>query len=260
MLRFLIAFTLLALLVGINGSSAQEAAQSWGHLKGQIVYAGQGIPAQAPFKAAQAAGIACIAKMPPVDEEYVVDAKTGGLKWVYVLLVDPKNPKNAIPVHPEVAKNLPKKVSFDQPCCTFEPHLLGVVQGQTVEAKNSAPFAHNVNVQGGDLQPNLNPILPPGKSLDIPQPGQEGWKSHHLPVPVTCTIHPWMKMHVRVAPHPYFAVTDAQGNWEIKNAPAGTWNLYIWHEGKGHGPGGKAGVPIVVAADKTTDAGVTKIP
>lgn len=255
MLRCFTAFALLALLGATGLSPAQEAAPAWGHLKGQIVFAGPGVPVQAPFKAALAAGIGCLAKMPAVDEEYVVDKQTGGLKWVFVCLVDPKNPRNAIPVHPAVAKALPKKVSFDQPCCTFEPHLLGVVQGQIVEAKNGAAFAHNVKVDGGDLQPSLNQVIPPAKSLDIP-----GWKAHHLPVPISCTIHPWMKMHLRIAAHPYFAVTDDKGNWEIKNAPAGDWNLYIWHEGKGHGPGGKAGVPITVVADKTTDAGVTKIP
>jgi hypothetical protein len=145
-------------------------------------------------------------------------------------------------------------VSFDQPCCAFEPHVLGVVDGQIVEVKNSAPFPHNVNVFGGAVNPKLNETVPPGKSLDI-----EGWKASTTPVPVQCVIHPWMKMYIRVFPHPYFAVTDAQGNWEIKDAPAGKWNLVVWHEGQGWGPGGKAGTPVVIAANMVTNAGVTKV-
>jgi hypothetical protein len=47
------------------------------------------------------------------------------------------------------------------------------------------------------------------------------------------TIHDWMRGYVRVFDHPYFAVTDANGRFEIKDAPAGNWRLVVWQESVG---------------------------
>ncbi len=64
-----------------------------------------------------------------------------------------------------------------------------------------------------------------------------------------------MRAWVRVYDHPYHAVTDADGKFELKNAPAGKYNLVIWHEGVGWVNGGKLGKPITIKADGETDAG-----
>ena len=42
------------------------------------------------------------------------------------------------------------------------------------------------------------------------------WTPYHLPVSVSCSIHPWMKARVFCFAHPYFAITDENGNFEIK--------------------------------------------
>ena len=36
-----------------------------------------------------------------------------------------------------------------------------------------------------------------------------------------------------VLDHPYFAVTDEKGNFEIKNVPAGTQKVVVWQEAVG---------------------------
>jgi len=58
----------------------------------------------------------------------------------------------------------------------------------------------------------------------------EDIKARPTPILVTCSIHGWMKNYIRVFDHPYFAVTDADGNFEIKNIPAGNHRLVIWHD------------------------------
>lgn len=218
MLRCLTAFALLALLVATGLSPAQGPAPAWGDLKGQCVRDGSGVP------------------------------------WAFVALVDPNNPKAALPVHPEVTKTLPKKVTLDTPGDRFEPHALGVVAGQIVEVTNTSPRAHNVKFDGGDLNPSPCQIVAPRRSFEV-----AGWKAATQTVPVSCTINPMLQGYLRVYAHPYFCVTDAQGNFEIKNAPAGTWNLVVWHEDKGYGPGGKQGVPVKIGAGKQLDVGVTKL-
>jgi hypothetical protein len=62
-----------------------------------------------------------------------------------------------------------------------------------------------------------------------------------------------MDGYVRVFDHPYFAVTDADGKFEIKNAPVGKYRIVYWHEAVGlrGGRAGRFGEPIEIAGPKT---------
>jgi hypothetical protein len=53
---------------------------------------------------------------------------------------------------------------------------------------------------------------------------------HEVPMKVACDIHPFMAMHVCVVDHPFYAVTDAAGKFEMKNLPPGNYVLGVWHE------------------------------
>jgi hypothetical protein len=56
---------------------------------------------------------------------------------------------------------------------------------------------------------------------------------------------------MRVFDHPYFAITDQDGKFEIKDAPVGKWRIVYWHElGFHKGREGILGFPIEVKADK----------
>ena len=76
----------------------------------------------------------------------------------------------------------------------------------------------------------------------------------NVPVGFECGMHPWMKGQVRVFEHPYFAVTDDDGKFEIKDVPAGTWRIVTWHEeGLHKGKAGILGIPF------TTTGAVTEL-
>jgi hypothetical protein len=43
--------------------------------------------------------------------------------------------------------------------------------------------------------------------------------------------HVWMNGQVFVVAHPYYSVTDENGNFELTDVPPGEYQLVAWHEG-----------------------------
>jgi hypothetical protein len=227
---------------------ADEPA-GWGTVKGQIVWGGGDLPTPKPVEAVKTHQdrAACEAKGPVVSEEWVINKENNGIRWAFVWLAPEGNGK--LPIHPSLVELKEKEVSIDQPCCQFEPRVVGVRQGQVLVVKNSAPIVHNVFWNGG--------IKNPGNNLIIPAKGQpviiKNLNPDKFPIKLECSIHRWMTGWVRVFDHPYFAVTDADGKFEIPQAPAGKYRLVVWHEGCGWGPTGREGRPIDIKKDGTTE-------
>jgi hypothetical protein len=95
--------------------------------------------------------------------------------------------------------------------------------GTPIHLKSSDGVSHNVNIQLRGL--NQNPSMPAGATLTItPDTAERG------PGPVNCNIHTWMTAYWLVLEHPYFAVTDKDGNYEIKDAPSGEQKVVVWQE------------------------------
>jgi hypothetical protein len=69
---------------------------------------------------------------------------------------------------------------------------------------------------------------------------------------IQCDFHPWMKAYIFVMDHPYFAVTNAKGEYSIKGLPAGKYTLTAWHEEIG-----EQDAEIVVDATGAARAGFT---
>jgi len=49
-------------------------------------------------------------------------------------------------------------------------------------------------------------------------------------VPLECNVHGWMHAWLAVLPHPFFAVSGADGSFSIKGLPPGTYTIEAWHE------------------------------
>lgn len=117
-------------------------------------------------------------------------------------------------------------VLIDQKKMTFIPHMTVVQQGTTADFLNSDPVGHNVywpSISGNKkLTHNLG-TWPKGekKSFQFNDLGT---------APLLCNVHPEMSGYVVVAPTPYFAVTDKEGNFEIKDVPPGHYMLKTWSE------------------------------
>ncbi len=138
---------------------------------------------------------------------------------------------------------------IDQKGLMFQPHILAVEQGTTVEFLNSDSVAHNVfwiSVGGNKkLGHNLG-TWPKGEKrpFKFDNPGA---------VPLLCNVHPEMSGYVVVSPTPYFATTDKSGEYKIENVPDGSYTVVAWHEGAKN-----QSKPVTVAGDSKADFTLSK--
>ncbi|MCA9071590.1 MAG: hypothetical protein KDA84_21840, partial [Planctomycetaceae bacterium] len=161
------------------------------------------------------------------DEELIVNRKTRGLKNV-VLWLEPMSADDPLPVHSSYNKSADAKIQFDNAECRFEPHICVLRTTQTLVIGNKDKINHNVAAFFFKNDP-FNENAPIGGTVEKQLP-----KSERLPAKVTCPIHAWMQGYIILKDHPYVAVTDDNGEFELKNLPVGEWTLRVWHEKPGY--------------------------
>jgi hypothetical protein len=176
----------------------------------------------------------------PPQEFLLVDPGTKGIKNVVIFLRD------ASRIH-DSAKPKNDSVVFDQKVCVFLTHVAALTVGQALDIRNSDPTGHNTNIP----EMSFNQLIPAGGS--IPFPVQ---KESAMPLAVNCSIHPWMRAYVMARKNGYFAVTDAQGRFEIPNVPAGEpLEFQVWHESGGGPSSGLVGTTPEAADVKWSNRG-----
>jgi plastocyanin len=232
-------------------ATAQPAGQ-WSTVKGQVVYPeGKAVPERKKLDVTQDKAH-CLSKGDILDESLVVNPKNRGIKNVVVWLrpdnMDPRATLDKEQIHPSDANRKVETVSIDQPVCMFSPRITIARVGDTIEAKNSAPVAHNffwTSANNGEY----NVTIPANSAWKMPQ----ALVPEASPIQYKCTIHPWMTGYVRIYDHPYYAVTDEDGKFTIKNAPTGKFRMIVWHEKAGFlgGKEGRFGMPIEIGGETT---------
>jgi hypothetical protein len=241
----------IGLFFAIAPAAAGKDDGAWGTIKGQVVLDADAVPDPKTLNIDKDQNH-CLSKGPILSEVLVVNKKNKGVRWVFVWL-EPEAGDPPLKVHPNLMAIKVKQVEVDQPCCQFIPHALALREGQVLVAKNSAPIAHNINWTGGSKNPGDNVIIQPGGSVNI-----GNLVADKYPVKFQCNIHAWMGGWVRVFDHPYFALTDENGKFEIKQAPAGTYRVRGWQEGVGYVPDRK-GIAITIKGNEVTDTGDIKM-
>lgn len=233
--------------VGTPVSTAVASIDGWSNVKGQIVFGGDVIPKAEESKVTADQGH-CLAKGPLLDKIWDVNPSNKGLAGIVVFILPERDEKLA--VHPDLQAT-PAPFVLDQPHCVFTPRVFAIRAGQTINAKNPDPVAHNVVVKG--LKNDLNVQVPPGTDKELKLAAETN------AVSVACGSHPWMKGFGWCFDHPYFAVTDKDGKFEIKNVPAGNRKIVIWHE-TGYLPGysKRDNKTLNLAAGSTVDLGTVK--
>jgi plastocyanin len=138
---------------------------------------------------------------------------------------------------------------IDQKGLLFQPHVAAVPVGATVEFLNSDKVAHNIfwpAISGNKKMSHNMGTWPSGQKREFKfdTPGV---------VPLLCNVHPEMSAYIVVTPTPYFALTDAEGNYKIANLPEGQYTVSAWHEGMK-----VQSKPVKVAGDAALDFSLSK--
>jgi plastocyanin len=182
-----------------------------GTLSGKVSFAGT---APAPEKVKVAADPKCQSMHPQGLTKQTVQVKDGGLAHVFVWV---KNAPGGQPAPTEAAV-------LDQQGCEYHPHVVGVRTGQPIKITNSDDTLHNIHPK-----PTINAEFNVGQA----RKGMESVKTfdkQEIMIPVGCDVHPWMRSYISVVGHPYFAVTKDDGTYEIKDLPAGEYEVEAYHE------------------------------
>ena len=115
-------------------------------------------------------------------------------------------------------------VTIDQKGCWFHPRVMGIQVGQVFHVTNSDPVTHNIHPLA-----QINREWNHSQGAGDPQLTRRFIKQEVM-VPVKCNIHSWMHAFIGVLPHPYFAVSNEKGSFELPNVPAGNYVVAAWHE------------------------------
>ncbi len=148
------------------------------------------------------------------DLERLLVAPNGGISNTVVFL---KNITRGKAMDLPVSRRL-----LNQKTCRYEPHILLVPVQAILTVRDSDPLLHTVQMSGS-ADYNL-PFVLAGQEITRPMTREGG-------VSLRCNVHVWMNGEMIVASHPYYAVTDQDGNFELTNVPPGDYEIVAWHEG-----------------------------
>lgn len=159
-------------------------------------------------------------------------AVCGSSQQAHMYIISPANEvKNVLVIVEDVKKGkaVPKAdLTIDNNKCYFVPTVAITYKGSDFIVKNSDPILHNTNlgIMLDSKRSTAYNLALPRKDQVIKKPARRTGLYH-----VKCDAHEWMRAYVYVSEHPYVAITDANGNFEIKDLPPGKYKVRIWHEG-----------------------------
>jgi plastocyanin len=152
----------------------------------------------------------------PLQSESVIVNDNGTLRNAFVYVKDGLGDKK-FPAPAEA-------VVLNQQGCRYEPHVFGIMVGQKLTIRNSDETMHNIHG---------SPAINSEFNFSQAKKGQENERTFDQPeimVSIKCDVHGWMNCFAGVLTHPFFAVTDDKGAFEIKNLPPGEYTIAVWHE------------------------------
>jgi uncharacterized membrane protein/plastocyanin len=191
-------------------------------------------PAETPMSNAtvDVSGVITFTGTPPQGKKLTLPGgcKEGGPEYSNEVIVNNGKLENALVritkgLEGKTFKDVPTEpVVLNQKNCIYHPRVAAARVGQEVVFVNSDPVFHNVR-SISKANTNFN--------LAMPKKDQRISKRFDHPeffVQAKCSIHPWMAANLAIMEHPFFAVTNAKGEFSMKALPIGKYTIEVWHE------------------------------
>src|SRR6202034_2551791 len=172
-----------------------------------------------------------LAEFPITKDPEVCDPESKKMNNLERLLIGPQEGvANTIVYLKDItsgkAMDLPEqRRHLDQKHCHYIPHILLVPQNAELQMESSDATLHTIHMEGAATY-----------NLPFPFPNQISSRTMSTPglVNLRCNGgHVWMNAEMMVVQHPYYAVTDERGRFELSSVPPGTYQIVAWHEGWG---------------------------
>ncbi len=195
----------------------------WGSLKGSIVV--DGAAPEISKEKIDKDQASCLSGKPAPDDDNLLVGPGGELKDAFVMMYR-KGTDPTPAIHPSYADAKKQPVVLDNKNCRFVPHAIFLQTGQPLEMRNSDDVGHNCHIITFNNEENIN--LATKDSVQVTFTDAD-----KTPGNVVCDIHNWMDAVILVRDEPYAAISKADGTFEIKNIPAGTWKFQFWHKKTG---------------------------
>jgi hypothetical protein len=217
--RFLLLLALIPLAGDVLAEESEDATRKqWGDLTGRFLFDGE--PPK-PVKLVDDKD-QDVVKGPIFDESLVVNEKTRGIANVFVWLVPPKD--QTIESHPDYDRLKKEPVILEMKGLRFQPHCVIVRTGQILLIKQGDPIGHNAKVERLDNF-SYSSIIPAGG------PVKETFKKGEpQPLPICCSVHPWMSAVYLCQDHPYMALSTLSGEFTLRNLPVGKHKFVFWQQ------------------------------
>lgn len=213
----------------ISDSNEKEAAESesrsasnpagdsqdagYGSIAGVVRFEGT-VPQEEPTVITEFAECEHHGSMEIASEAYMVQGDRVANVLVYVFRGLPKNFETPVPQEP---------VKIDQIGCRYVPHFVAARVGQPVRFTNSDPGTHNIRSLAIKRNAEINFLFNEGGEQVISFTRPEIVK-------LVCDVHPWMRGYIGVFDHPFYSVTNADGQFRLDGVPAGDYKVRAYHE------------------------------
>ncbi len=197
-------------LVAVKGYAYEGAPVSdGGTISGQVKFQGAP-PAPKPIDVTKDKEVC---GQHELKNEDVLVSAGGGLQNAVVSITNISKGKPMEPASPVL----------DQKGCQYVPHISVFPAGSTLKINNDDGILHNIHTYS-TKNPPVNMAQPKfKKTIEVKFDQPEV-------VRATCDAHGWMEGWFVVQDNPYYAKTDADGNYKLTDVPAGDYEVKVWHE------------------------------
>ena len=112
--------------------------------------------------------------------------------------------------------------------CHTPKYVIGARNGETLLLENTDPIRHEIVAyeftDGGVNQRSHRPV-----DANTSQTRDIFVKSKTENFLIKCNLHPFLQSRGIIVENPYYAITDEEGNFSIKDVPPGTYEVVAWH-------------------------------